>query len=652
MFAHVIYAQNMMIKGTVIDANNDPLLGVTIMVKGTTTGTITDVDGNFSIKGKTGETLIVSYIGMQTQEVVFRGQPLKIMLKDDAQALEEVVVVGYGTMRKKDLTGSVIQVRPDKIANENPKTVQDILRGTPGLAIGYNADAKGGGSMNIRGQRSVYTDGNHNSPLLILDGMMFYGELSEINPDDIVISVVPVESPKAAVLAWNDRRIDRPASVAKVVTTLAALETLGANYRWYTGFYTLGEPTTKGLLKGGLFIRGGGDPAFVVEDFSMAVDKLAQTGIKRIEGNIVIDRSFFNIPQVDPGAFDGRSSRPYNLQPDPALINFRNLSFEFIPDKETQTARIVTVPKLAGISFPETIPLGRGGCGDWKTSIGFQLKDLGKGRKRVTFTGKLPAACGPKNFNVIALEPNEYLERLFRAFWERDGRTWTGHVVSGNVPKDAQRRFSRVSQPLGEVVALTNKWSNNLMARHIFLSLGADRVREAFNEAQKNESSTGKLKSAGKAAARAELVFPRGATLEDARAALDEWLQSKGITSQEIWIDNGSGLSRETRVTGRAMTQLLAAGWSGPYMPEYLASMPISGRDGTMAKRKVAEERGRIKTGFLSDVRSIGGFIQAQNGQRYAVYASVRGAKNVPNGIPFLNIVIDWVYDYSENKTR
>ena len=473
-----------------------------------------------------------------------------------------------------------------------------------------------------------------------------------INPDDIVISVVPVESPKTAVLAWNDRRIDRPASVAKVVTTLAALETLGANYHWYTGFYTLGEPTTKGLLKGGLFIRGGGDPSFVVEDFSMAVDKLAQTGIKRIEGNIVIDRSYFNIPQVDPGAFDGRSSRPFNLQPDPALINFRNLSFEFIPDKETQTARIVTVPKLAGISFPETIPLGRGGCGDWKTSIGFQLKDLGKGRKRVTFTGKLPAACGPKNFNVIALEPNEYLERLFRALWERDGRTWTGHVVSGNVPKDAQRRFSRVSQPLGEVVALTNKWSNNLMARHIFLSLGADRVREAFNEAQKNEPSTGKLKSAGKAAARAELVFPRGATLEDARAALDEWLQSKGITSQEIWIDNGSGLSRETRVTGRAMTQLLAAGWSGPYMPEYLASMPISGRDGTMAKRKVAEERGRIKTGFLSDVRSIGGFIQAQNGQRYAVYASVRGAKNVPNGIPFLNIVIDWVYDYSENKMR
>ena len=113
----------------------------------------------------------------------------------------------YGTMRKKDLTGSVIQVRPDKIANENPKTVQDILRGTPGLAIGYNADAKGGGSMNIRGQRSVYTDGNHNSPLLILDGMMFFGELSEINTDDIgqidglkVASAAAVYGAKACLL--------------------------------------------------------------------------------------------------------------------------------------------------------------------------------------------------------------------------------------------------------------------------------------------------------------------------------------------------------------------------------------------------------------------------------------------------------------------
>lgn len=185
VFALAAHSQNVVIKGSVTDVNKEPLLGVNIKVKGTSTGTITDIDGNFSINGPKGATLVISYIGMVTQEVEYKGQPLNVVLKDDSQALEEVVVVGYGSMRKKDLTGSVVQVRPDKIANENPQTVQDILRGTPGLAVGYNADAKGGGSMSIRGQRSLYTDGGHNDPLLILDGMMFYGELSEINPDDI-----------------------------------------------------------------------------------------------------------------------------------------------------------------------------------------------------------------------------------------------------------------------------------------------------------------------------------------------------------------------------------------------------------------------------------------------------------------------------------
>lgn len=202
VFALAVHSQNVVIKGSVTDVNQEPLLGVNIKVKGTTTGTITDIDGNFSINGPKGATLVVSYIGMVTQEVQYKGQPLKIVLKDDAQALEEVVVVGYGTMRKKDLTGSVVQVRPDKIANDNPKTVQDVLRGTPGLTVGYgegDAGAKGGGAMTIRGQRSVYTDGGHNDPLLILDGMFFYGELSEINPDDIAQIDVLKDASAAAV---------------------------------------------------------------------------------------------------------------------------------------------------------------------------------------------------------------------------------------------------------------------------------------------------------------------------------------------------------------------------------------------------------------------------------------------------------------------
>jgi TonB-linked SusC/RagA family outer membrane protein len=182
------YAQNnVKVSGTVTDSNGETLPGVSIIVKGSGVGVTTGNDGKYVI-AVPGEDAVLqfSYMGYSTQEhTVGSRTTLDVTLVEDAEALDEIVVVGYGTMRKKDLTGSIIQIRPDKIADENPKTIQDILRGTPGLNVGYDASAKGGGSMQIRGQRSVYTDGGHNDPLIILDGMMFYGELSEINPDDI-----------------------------------------------------------------------------------------------------------------------------------------------------------------------------------------------------------------------------------------------------------------------------------------------------------------------------------------------------------------------------------------------------------------------------------------------------------------------------------
>ena len=173
-----LQANRRLVKGIITDERGEPIVGATIMEKGTTNGVITDMNGVFTLQiPGNGALLQVTYIGYATQEVTVKNQSdVRIVLKEDLLALDEVVVVGYGTMRKKDLTGSIMQIRPDNIANETPKTVQDILRGSPGLSVGYDASAKGGGSMMLRGQRSVYTDGGHNNPLLILDGM---------NPDDI-----------------------------------------------------------------------------------------------------------------------------------------------------------------------------------------------------------------------------------------------------------------------------------------------------------------------------------------------------------------------------------------------------------------------------------------------------------------------------------
>lgn len=195
-----VVQQTSVVKGQVVDATGEPIIGASVKVVGGALGAVTDLDGNFSINAKPGAMLEISYIGYKNLQVKATAAPMQITLQEDSETLEEVVVVGYGTMRKKDLTGSVVQIKPEKLADQNPGSVQDLLRGTPGLQIGFDSSAKGSGaSIQLRGQNSLYTKGSHNSPLIILDGMQFNGELSEINPDDIAQIDVLKDASSAAI---------------------------------------------------------------------------------------------------------------------------------------------------------------------------------------------------------------------------------------------------------------------------------------------------------------------------------------------------------------------------------------------------------------------------------------------------------------------
>lgn len=184
-----IFAQSgISVSGTVVSVTDKmPLPGASILVKGTTVGTMTNFDGKYKLSNVSPNAILIfSYLGMVTQEIALEGKSvIDANLESDNIGLEEIVVIGYGAIKKKDLTGSVVQIKPDNLSNQNPQTVADVLRGVPGLKVGYSADAKGGGSLQIRGQTSVYDEGSHNAPLIILDGMQFYGELSEINPNNI-----------------------------------------------------------------------------------------------------------------------------------------------------------------------------------------------------------------------------------------------------------------------------------------------------------------------------------------------------------------------------------------------------------------------------------------------------------------------------------
>lgn len=187
------------ITGTIVDDKGEPIIGANIMEKGSTNGTITNVDGEFTLTVAEGSTLTVTYIGYTPQELKLKAgqKALKIMMKEDNEMLDEVVVIGYGTMRKKDLTGAVAQVKPTDMMKEGISNVQDLLRtGVPGLNVEVSTSAKGGGSLQIRGQRSLSAG---NSPLLVVDNVIFTGELSEINPQDIAQIDVLKDASSAAV---------------------------------------------------------------------------------------------------------------------------------------------------------------------------------------------------------------------------------------------------------------------------------------------------------------------------------------------------------------------------------------------------------------------------------------------------------------------
>ena len=169
VFAATAYSQDVTITGTVTDANSEPLVGVNVLVKGTTTGAITDIDGNFSVSGKKGSTLVFSYIGMLTQEVVYKGTALRVVMKDESKALEEVVAIGYQTVKKSDLTGAVAVVDTKEMKKSAAGTLVSQMQG---LATGINVRSSGrageDASIEIRGVGSL----SNNSPLWVIDGMI------------------------------------------------------------------------------------------------------------------------------------------------------------------------------------------------------------------------------------------------------------------------------------------------------------------------------------------------------------------------------------------------------------------------------------------------------------------------------------------------
>lgn len=191
--------QKFTVKGSVKSQSGELLPGVTVSVKGTTMGTITDINGNYVLNIPSGtSTLIFSFVGLKTQEIAVNNKTtIQVIMEEESIGLEEVVAVGYGTMKKSDLTGSVSSVKSSQVENEKPQALQDILRGNiAGLQVGFSTNAKGGGNLEVRGDNTLTASSN---PLVVLDGVIYQGGLEDINPNDIESIDVLKDASSAAV---------------------------------------------------------------------------------------------------------------------------------------------------------------------------------------------------------------------------------------------------------------------------------------------------------------------------------------------------------------------------------------------------------------------------------------------------------------------
>ena len=424
----------------------------------------------------------------------------------------------------------------------------------------------------------------------------------------VAIVVQPVDA-RAPLVAHNARQAMNPASVMKLVTTYAALDLLGPAWTWKTAALTE-APAVDGVLRGNLYLRGSGDPRFAIQDLWALLRQLRVRGVRAIAGDIVLDRSVFEVPAIDPGAFDDKPMRPYNVGPDGLLINFQSLRFTLQGDP--REPRVLMETPSAGLRVDSRLQATDGPCGnDWKDRVAIRLVPENAGQ-RLEFTGTYATACGEKALNLAPLPADAQAAGLIRALWQELGGTLAGQVRAGTTPAGARTLAEHESAPLADAVRDINKWSNNVMARQVFLTLGNDGAP---------------------------------ATAERARRRVDTWLDGRGLRFPELVIDNGSGLSRSERIAAASMNRLLLDAWRHPAMAEFVSSLPIVGIDGTMKRRlKESQAAGRahIKTGYLDGVRAAAGYALDADGRRIALTAFINHPRAAAGG-PAIDALIAWV---------
>lgn len=429
----------------------------------------------------------------------------------------------------------------------------------------------------------------------------------------------------AAVLSHLAERPMQPASTMKLVTTLVGLEQLGPVFRGRTELRSAGV-LAGDTLAGDLALRGGADADLTGEVLANMLRALRNQGVRKIDGRLVLDRQLFNPARTDVGLppFDESPDAYYNVIPDALLVNKNMLLLDM--RSNGQRVQLNVQPALERVTIESGFTLIDAACGRWEEGWKqpLVLREA-SGAIRIQLQGTFPRNCIASN-SINVLDRQDYVDRLLREEWKKLGGEITGTTIDGSTAPDARLLAEHVSRALPEVVRDINKPSDNALARTLYLSLGS-LESDALHGSHPMPGS-------GPTALRADMV-------------VRDWMRMKGISDEGFVIENGSGLSRVEKISPRQMGMLLSAGLRSKWAPEFMASMPIAGMDGTMRRRlknSPAAERARMKTGTLRNVTAIAGYVPDASGQYCVVVAMINTERaGEGKGREILDALVDWV---------
>jgi len=439
-----------------------------------------------------------------------------------------------------------------------------------------------------------------------------------VMPAQVGLIALPVAG-GASLIEWNAARALNPASTIKLLSTYVALTTLGPDHRWVTSAH-LDGPLTQGVLEGNLILRGGGDPKLVVEDLTEFIRRMRAAGLRDIRGDLVIDDALFDL-RAEPGApLDGDASQPYNVAPHAALMNFKSVRIVVRPAGDK--AVVALDPPLADVRLVNELAVHAGACQPgslalWVQDGGVTATASGGAIATIRVGGKYFPSCGEQGIYAAVLSHREFIHGFFKAAWQAAGGSLRGKTrieagASSRLPSWQQWVSPRA---LSDVTHDINKFSNNVMTRQVLLAA---------------------------AATPAEPGSP-----QRMREMVRQWLDNRGLRFPELVIDNGSGLSREERISAAHLGQLLVHAAAGAHGDLFRVTLPQVGIDGTMRgrlQRHPVAGRAWIKTGSLRDVKSIAGYVDAASGRRYAVVMIIN-AEKILGAQPAQDTFLRWVYD-------